>query len=48
MANTAMLRLETVEGNSLRFSVRLGSGQMATLDSGPGSVAPNPIEMVLA
>ncbi len=47
MANTAILRLETIDGG-LRFSTRLGSGQTAVLDSGPGMIAPNPVEMLLA
>jgi len=48
MANTASLHLETVEGTGLRFHVTLGSGQAAVLDSGPGAIAPNPVDMLLA
>jgi putative redox protein len=47
MANTALLRLETVEGSGLRFSAVAGSGQRTTLDSGPGMIAPSPVEALL-
>ena len=48
MANSAILRLETVEGGGLRFNAHLGSGKTALLDSGPAMIAPNPVEMLLA
>ena len=44
---TAQLDLETVaEGYRLRVSY--GNGQSAMLDSGPGMVAPDPVETLLA
>jgi putative redox protein len=45
--NTAVLNLETVEGTALRFHVRAGSGTEAVTDSGPGMVAPSPVEYLL-
>jgi putative redox protein len=48
MSNTASLALETVEGEGLRFKVKAGSGTEMTLDSGPGMVAPSPVEALLA
>ena len=47
MANTAMLTLETVEDQGLRFRASTGSGRHTTVDSGPGMVAPSPVEMLL-
>src|SRR3954465_4795098 len=47
MSNTALLRLETVSGDRMRFSGVFGSGQRGTLDTGPGMVAPSPIEYLL-
>src|SRR5947207_1000369 len=47
MANTAMLTLETVEDQGLRFRATTGSGRHTTVDSGPGMVAPSPVEMLL-
>ena len=48
MSSTAELVLETVQGNGLRFKVTAGSGTEMTLDSGPGMVAPSPVEVLLA
>ena len=47
MPTAVTLRLETVEGEGLRFGADSGSGQHTVVDSGPGMVAPNPIEMLL-
>jgi putative redox protein len=47
MANTAKLVLETVEGEGLRFGVTTGSRQRTVIDSGPGMVAPSPVESLL-
>ena len=47
MANTARLTLETVGGNGLRFAAATGSGQRTVTDSGPGMVAPSPVELLL-
>ena len=47
MANTMTLTLETVEGSGLRFRGRAGSGTETVTDSGPGMIAPSPIEAVL-
>jgi putative redox protein len=44
--NTARLELESV-AQGLRFRAVAGSGQSTILDSGPGMVAPSPIEMLL-
>ena len=47
MANTVTLSLETVaEGYRLR--VRAGGGTESVLDTGPGRVAPSPVEMLIA
>lgn len=46
MPNTAKLVLETVE-QGLRFGVTAGSGQRTVVDSGPGMVAPSPVELLL-
>ena len=48
MSNTASLELETLEGDGLRFKVKAGGGNEMTLDSGPGAVAPTPVEALLA
>jgi putative redox protein len=47
MANVATLTLETLEGTGLRFHVRAESGTEMTTDSGPGMVAPSPVELLL-
>jgi putative redox protein len=47
MANTAILQLETIEGNGLRFHVRAGSKTESMTDSGTGMVAPSPVEFLL-
>lgn len=47
MANTAHLTLETIEGQGLRFHVRAGSGAESKTDSGPGMLAPSPVELLL-
>ena len=47
MANSAVITLETVEGQGLRYSAAAGSGQRTAVDSGPGMVAPSPVEMLL-
>lgn len=47
MANTAKLVLETIEGEGLRFVVTTGSRQRTVIDSGPGMVAPSPVESLL-
>ncbi len=47
MANTALLHLVSVAGNALRFDVTAGSGRTTTVDSGPGMIAPSPIELLL-
>jgi putative redox protein len=47
MSNTMTLNLETVEGSGLRFRGRAGSGTEMVTDSGPGMVAPSPIEALL-
>ena len=46
MSNTARVELETV-ADGLRFRATAGSGQSSVVDSGPGMVAPSPIEMLL-
>ena len=46
MSNTARLELETIE-SGLRFRGTAGSGKSTLVDSGPGMVAPSPIEMLL-
>ena len=43
----ATLTLRTVEGEGLRFEAAFPSGTI-TLDSGPGCVAPNPVQHLLA
>ncbi|HEY2955114.1 MAG TPA: OsmC family protein [Candidatus Eisenbacteria bacterium] len=43
---TASLRLQTVEGEGLRFDVATGKVAF-TLDSGPGVAHPSPMEVVL-
>jgi putative redox protein len=47
MANRVTLKLETVE-QGLRFSYEAGSGTRSIIDSGPGLVAPSPVEMLIA
>jgi putative redox protein len=47
MANTASLTLETIRGTGLRFHVRAASGTEMITDSGPGMVAPSPVELLL-
>ena len=47
MSDRAHLRLATVEGTGLRFSVHVGRFMM-TLDSGPESMAASPVQAVLA
>jgi putative redox protein len=47
MSNTASLTLQNVEGSGLRFHVQVGGGNETTIDSGPGSVAPTPVELLL-
>jgi putative redox protein len=46
VANTARLTLMTI-GEGLRFRVEVGSGHQALLDSGPGMMAPSPVEALL-
>ena len=46
MSNTARLELESIE-SGLRFRATAGSGKSTVVDSGPGMVAPSPIEMLL-
>jgi putative redox protein len=46
VTKTAHLRLETVEGAGLRFGARVGDFTL-TLDSGPGSRGPSPMDVVL-
>ncbi len=47
MANTARLTLLTI-ADGLRFHVAVGSGQQMLFDSGPGMLAPSPVEGLLA
>ena len=47
MSNSARLTLMKVEGDGLRFEATVGSGHHATVDSGAGSVASSPIELLL-
>ena len=47
MANSATLALHTAAGESLRFDALAGSGQATVVDSGPGMIAPSPIEALL-
>ena len=47
MPNTAKLTLVTVEGEGLRFDVSTGSRQTTVVDSGPGMIAPSPVELLL-
>ena len=46
MSSRARLDLDTVS-DGLRFRVAAGSGQHTVVDSGPGMVAPSPIELLL-
>ena len=46
MPNQVTLTLETVEGEGLRFGVR-ARDQRGVVDSGPGRVAPSPVELLL-
>jgi putative redox protein len=41
------LRLQTVDGDGLRFEAEFPSGRIV-LDSGKGAVAPNPVQSLLA
>ena len=45
--NEGLLRLETVEGDGLRFAAEFPSGRIV-LDSGGTAVAPNPVQHLLA
>ena len=45
--NEGVLRLQTVEGDGLRFEAEFPSGRIV-LDSGAGAVAPNPVLHLLA
>src|SRR5262245_63770843 len=47
MPNSAKLTLVTVDGDGLRFDALTGSGHRAVIDSGAGSIAPSPVEMLL-
>jgi putative redox protein len=47
LANTAKLTLLTVD-DGLRFHIAVGSGQQMMYDSGPGMLAPSPVEGFLA
>ena len=47
MSSTAVLTLETVEGEGLRFRAQAGSKTQMVVDSGPGMVAPSPVETLL-
>lgn len=46
MANRVQLRLETV-ADGLRFHCRTEGGLATVTDSGPGRIAPSPVEMLL-
>ena len=46
MSNHARLTLETVE-HGIRFRATAGSGRSTVVDSGPGMIAPSPVEMLL-
>ena len=48
MANTANVLLETVEGEGIVFSARLGSGTSFRMDSGRDPRGPSPAEVLLA
>jgi putative redox protein len=48
MPSLAHLTLQTVDGTGLRFAVDVRSGHPFLLDSGPGMVAANPVETMLA
>jgi putative redox protein len=41
------LVLQTIEGTGLRFEARFASGARGLFDSGPGAVAPSPVESLL-
>ncbi len=51
MPNQVTLTLETVEGEGLRFGVLAGrdphNRKTSVIDTGPGRVAPSPVEMLL-
>uniref|UniRef100_A0A832MNT8 Peroxiredoxin n=1 Tax=Eiseniibacteriota bacterium TaxID=2212470 RepID=A0A832MNT8_UNCEI len=47
MTMNATLQLKTVEGRGLLFACRVGDVAFH-LDSGPGSIAPSPVQAVLA
>ena len=47
MANAVTLTLESVDGDGLRFHADTGGGFSVTIDSGPGRVAPSPVQMLL-
>ena len=47
MANSATLTLHKAAGEALRFDAVAGSGQATVVDSGPGMIAPSPIEALL-
>ena len=47
MANSVTLTLETV-AEGYRMRVRAGGGTESVLDTGPGRVAPSPVEMLIA
>jgi putative redox protein len=47
MANHVTLKLESLE-KGLRFSYQAGSGTQSVTDSGPGLIAPSPVEMLIA
>ncbi len=48
MANTANVVLETVEGEGIVFSARLGSGTSFRMDSARDPQGPSPVEALLA
>jgi putative redox protein len=47
MSNSAKLTLVTVEGEGLRFDASTGDGHRTLTDSGAGSIAPSPVELLL-
>jgi len=47
MSETAHLELVTIEAG-LRFTAAFGPGQTMTIDSGPGTHDPNPVQTLLA
>ena len=47
MPNSAKLTLVTVAGEGLRFDASTGGGHRAVIESGAGSIAPSPVEMLL-